>query len=114
MKKVGDHTFLVAGAGETGTGIGEMIAEYIAQDETIPINEARKRIWMVDSKGLITRSRAEKEKTWRFTSYLGRTTGWTSARRCRRRSRRCDRPHSSAFAGISTRSPPARSRATPT
>ncbi|ACO69391.1 malic oxidoreductase mitochondrial precursor [Micromonas commoda] len=62
MKKVGDHTFLVAGAGETGTGIGEMIAEYIAQDEKIPINEARKRVWMVDSKGLITRSRAEKEE----------------------------------------------------
>ena len=66
MKKVGDHTFLVAGAGETGTGIGEMIAEYIAQDEQIPINEARKRIWMVDSKGLITRRRAEKEEDLAF------------------------------------------------
>ena len=38
-----------------------MIAEYIAQDEKISVNETRRLVWMVDSKGLITRSRAEKE-----------------------------------------------------
>ena len=34
---VADHTYLIAGAGETGTGIGEMIAAYIAQTARIPV-----------------------------------------------------------------------------
>ena len=66
-----------------------MIAEYIAQDEKISINEARKRVWMVDSKGLITRSRAEKEEDLALHK-LPWAHGGTraSARRCWRRSRR--------------------------
>lgn len=59
---VADHTYLIAGAGETGTGIGEIIAEYIAQTARITLPEARRKIWMVDSKGLVTRARAEKEE----------------------------------------------------
>ena len=61
-KSVADHTYLIAGAGETGTGIGEMIAEYVAQEARITVVEARQKIWMVDSKGLVTRARAEKEE----------------------------------------------------
>lgn len=59
---VGDHTYLIAGAGETGTGIGEMIAEHVAQTSRVTVAEARGKIWMVDSKGLVTRARAEKEE----------------------------------------------------
>lgn len=58
---VDEHTYLIAGAGETGTGIGEMIAEYVAQKTGVTVVEARKKIFMVDSKGLVTRARAEKE-----------------------------------------------------
>lgn len=60
-KKVDEHTYLIAGAGETGHGIAEMLAEYIARETRQTISEARKKIWMVDSGGLVTRNRAEKE-----------------------------------------------------
>ena len=38
-----------------------MIAEYVAQKTGVTVVEARKKIFMVDSKGLVTRARAEKE-----------------------------------------------------
>ena len=62
-KSVDQHTYLIAGAGETGHGIGEMIAEYIARETRSTIPEARRKIWMVDTGGLVTRLRAEKEDT---------------------------------------------------
>nr|AAK83074.1 putative cytosolic NADP-malic enzyme [Flaveria pringlei] len=54
-----DHTFLFLGAGEAGTGIAELIALEISTKTYIPIDEARKKIWLVDSKGLIVSSRKE-------------------------------------------------------
>jgi malic enzyme len=59
---VHEHTYLIAGAGETGHGIGEILAEYVARDTRTTIAEARRRIWMVDSGGLVTRHRAEVEE----------------------------------------------------
>ncbi|XP_009367432.2 NADP-dependent malic enzyme [Pyrus x bretschneideri] len=54
---LGDHTFLFLGAGEAGTGIAELIALEISKKTRAPLEEARKKIWLVDSKGLIVKSR---------------------------------------------------------
>jgi malate dehydrogenase (oxaloacetate-decarboxylating)(NADP+) len=54
-----EHTFLFLGAGEAGTGIAELIALEISKQTNVPLEEARKKIWLVDSKGLIVKSRME-------------------------------------------------------
>ncbi|KAI5079347.1 hypothetical protein GOP47_0004826 [Adiantum capillus-veneris] len=54
-----DHTFLFLGAGEAGTGIGEMIALEITKQTGMSLESARKKIWLVDSKGLVVKSRWE-------------------------------------------------------
>lgn len=54
-----DHTFLFLGAGEAGTGIAEMIALEITKQAKVSLEEAREKIWLVDSKGLIVKSRWE-------------------------------------------------------
>ncbi|PKA65328.1 NADP-dependent malic enzyme [Apostasia shenzhenica] len=52
-----EHTFLFLGAGEAGTGIAELIALEMAKQTKAPLEETRKKIWLVDSKGLIISSR---------------------------------------------------------
>ncbi|CAD6236813.1 unnamed protein product [Miscanthus lutarioriparius] len=63
LKSVGgtlaDHTFLFFGAGEAGTGIAELVALEISRQAKVSVEEARKKIWLVDSKGLIVTSRKE-------------------------------------------------------
>ncbi|KAJ4821235.1 Malic enzyme [Rhynchospora pubera] len=54
-----EHTFLFFGAGEAGTGIAELIAFEISKQANAPLEEARKKIWLVDSKGLIVNSRMD-------------------------------------------------------
>ncbi|PWZ32944.1 NADP-dependent malic enzyme, chloroplastic [Zea mays] len=54
-----DHTYLFLGAGEAGTGIAELIALEISRQTKAPIEECRKKIWLVDSKGLIVSTRKE-------------------------------------------------------
>ncbi|KAJ6947439.1 NADP-dependent malic enzyme-like [Populus alba x Populus x berolinensis] len=54
-----DHTFLFLGAGEAGTGIAELIALEISKQTNMPVEETRKKVWLVDSKGLIVSSRRE-------------------------------------------------------
>ncbi|KAL2237047.1 NADP-dependent malic enzyme [Sesamum indicum] len=54
-----DHTFLFLGAGEAGTGIAELIALQISKETNVPLEQTRKKIWLVDSKGLIVCSRKE-------------------------------------------------------
>ncbi|KAL0558432.1 hypothetical protein IC582_003004 [Cucumis melo] len=54
-----DHTFLFLGAGEAGTGIAELIALEISKQTKAPVEETRKKIWLVDSKGLIVHSRKD-------------------------------------------------------
>ncbi|KAI4963429.1 hypothetical protein ZWY2020_014112 [Hordeum vulgare] len=56
LKLVGtlaEHTYLFLGAGEAGTGIAELIALEMSRQTKKPIDECRKKIWLVDSKGLI-------------------------------------------------------------
>ncbi|GMI94842.1 Arabidopsis thaliana NADP-malic enzyme 4, NADP-malic enzyme 4 [Hibiscus trionum] len=54
-----DHKFLFLGAGEAGTGIAELIALEMSKQTKIPLEETRKKIWLVDSKGLIVNSRKD-------------------------------------------------------
>ncbi|KAK7841181.1 nadp-dependent malic enzyme [Quercus suber] len=54
-----DHRFLFLGAGEAGTGIAELIALEMSKQTKAPLEETRKKIWLVDSKGLIVSSRKE-------------------------------------------------------
>ncbi|MDJ0856611.1 MAG: NAD-dependent malic enzyme [Desulfobacterales bacterium] len=51
-----DQTILFLGAGSAGTGIGELIVSAMVS-EGLPREEAYKRCWFVDSKGLIVASR---------------------------------------------------------
>jgi len=54
-----DHRVLFLGAGEAGTGIAELIALEISKQTNAPPEETRKKIWLVDSKGLIVNSRKD-------------------------------------------------------
>ncbi|KAM0837845.1 hypothetical protein ACQ4PT_061365 [Festuca glaucescens] len=54
-----DHKFLFFGAGEAGTGIAELVALEISMQSHLSPEEARKNIWLVDSKGLIVSSRKD-------------------------------------------------------
>ncbi|RVX13555.1 NADP-dependent malic enzyme [Vitis vinifera] len=54
-----EHTFLFLGAGEAGIGIAELIALEISKQTKAPLEETRKKIWLVNSKGLIVHSRME-------------------------------------------------------
>ncbi|KAG1346609.1 NADP-dependent malic enzyme [Cocos nucifera] len=44
---------------QAGTGIAELIALEMSKQTKAPLEETRKKIWLVDSKGLIVRSRKE-------------------------------------------------------
>ncbi|KAG5547424.1 hypothetical protein RHGRI_013197 [Rhododendron griersonianum] len=57
-----NQTFLFLGAGEAGTGIAELLALEISKQTKAPLEEARKKIWLVDSKGLIVSSRKDSLK----------------------------------------------------
>ncbi|KAK0572653.1 hypothetical protein LWI29_034972 [Acer saccharum] len=57
--KLADHSFLFLGAGEAGTGIAELIALEMSKQTKSPVEETRKKIWLVDSKGLIVSSRKD-------------------------------------------------------
>lgn len=56
-KKLADHTVLLAGAGEAGLGIANLTAMALAEEASISLEEARKSMFLVDSRGLITKNR---------------------------------------------------------
>ncbi len=51
--KIERHTILFYGAGEAGVGIANLITRYIEQKLRYTPEEAREKIWLFDSKGLI-------------------------------------------------------------
>lgn len=55
--KLSDHTVLFQGAGEAALGIANLIIMALEKEGT-PKEKAIKKIWMVDSKGLIVKGRA--------------------------------------------------------
>ena len=55
-----DQRVLFYGAGEAGTGIGELIAQAMCMRQGISIEEARRHCYFLDSKGLICKSRTDK------------------------------------------------------
>jgi len=56
-KRMSEQTFLCFGAGEAATGISDLLAAAMVDDGLDPA-AARRRCWMVDSKGLVVASRA--------------------------------------------------------
>lgn len=57
-KKLTQQKLLFFGAGEAGTGIGELFVA-AAREEGLSDAEARARCWFVDSKGLVVKSRTD-------------------------------------------------------
>jgi malate dehydrogenase (oxaloacetate-decarboxylating)(NADP+) len=51
-----DQTILLLGAGEAGIGIGELVTAALVS-EGLAADDARRRCWFVDSKGLVVRNR---------------------------------------------------------
>jgi malate dehydrogenase (oxaloacetate-decarboxylating)(NADP+) len=56
-KKMTGQTFLCLGAGEAATGISDLLVSAMV-DEGMAEPDARRRCWMVDSKGLVVASRS--------------------------------------------------------
>jgi malate dehydrogenase (oxaloacetate-decarboxylating)(NADP+) len=56
-KKMTGQTFLCLGAGEAATGISDLLVSAMV-DEGMAEADARRRCWMVDSKGLVVASRS--------------------------------------------------------
>ncbi|MBI5504431.1 MAG: NAD-dependent malic enzyme [Deltaproteobacteria bacterium] len=52
-----DQRLVFAGAGASGQGIADLFVSSLVEGG-LPVDEARRRIWTVDSKGLVTRDRS--------------------------------------------------------
>lgn len=58
--KLKDHKFVFLGAGEAGVGIADLIAHAIIEENPgFTIEEARRNIYLVDSKGLVKEGRGD-------------------------------------------------------
>lgn len=55
--KLSDQVYCFLGAGSAGIGIADLISLAISQEEGMSVEEARKRTWLVDSRGLIFKGR---------------------------------------------------------
>jgi malate dehydrogenase (oxaloacetate-decarboxylating)(NADP+) len=57
---LGDQRIVFCGAGSAAVGIADMICAGIADEHSLTLEDARKLVWMVDSKGLVTTTRGGK------------------------------------------------------
>ncbi|KAG1055326.1 hypothetical protein G6F43_002724 [Rhizopus delemar] len=55
-----DHRILFYGAGSAAIGVAHQIQDYFQFEHKIPEEEAKKLFWIVDSKGLVTKTRGDK------------------------------------------------------
>ena len=58
-QSLSEQRIVFFGAGSASVGIADMIVAGMVDEGDLDADEARKRIWMVDSRGLVTRSRAD-------------------------------------------------------
>ena len=70
--RLGDQRILFFGAGEAGIGIGELFVMALMA-EGVPEEEARKRAWFFDSKGLVVASRTDLNGHKRAFAHEGAT-----------------------------------------
>ena len=52
-RPLSEHTILFLGAGEAGTGIGELVAHYLHLRHGMSLEAGRARCFFLDSKGLV-------------------------------------------------------------
>ncbi|KAG1667045.1 hypothetical protein FOA52_000406 [Chlamydomonas sp. UWO 241] len=57
--RLGDHTFVFSGVDANASCIAELVAAAVAQQTHQTVLDARKKIWLVDGKGLVTRERGD-------------------------------------------------------
>ncbi|CAF1074718.1 unnamed protein product [Rotaria sordida] len=55
-RKLSDNVFVFYGAGEASIGMSNLLV-FAMENEGIPVEEARKKIYLVDSKGLVVKNR---------------------------------------------------------
>ena len=82
-QSIRDAHVLIAGAGAAAQGIANFIVSAL-QEEGLSPKEARKRIWMVDSKGLVTKTRSDLEG---FKATYARDVDEIATYECKDRSR---------------------------
>jgi len=56
--KLSDQVIMMFGAGSAGLGIANLICTAMVEDDGITLEEAHKRIWLVDSRGLVIKDRS--------------------------------------------------------
>merc|ERR1711871_993537 len=64
-RRLGKGTYLFLGAGQAGTGIGELLVHGMVHEEGMEEADAYKRVWLLDSQGLITSARTDPAYTGR-------------------------------------------------
>jgi len=59
-EKLSDQRIIFYGAGSASIGIADMICAGMADESGISLDEARQRIWLIDSRGLVSTQRSDR------------------------------------------------------